>query len=65
MHHIDLTDIAAMKSEYYYIQPNDIIMVKPLKRKALGAGQTATQTITTVASIFSVIVSTYFLAKNL
>ncbi len=65
IHHIDLTDIAAMKSEYYYIQPNDIIMVKPLKRKALGAGQTATQTITTVASIFSVIVSTYFLAKNL
>lgn len=65
IHHIDLTDIAAMKSEYYYIQPNDIIMVKPLKRKALGAGQTATQTITTVASIFSVLVSTYFLAKNL
>lgn len=65
IHHIDLTDIAAMQSEFYYIQPNDIIMVKPLKRKALGAGQTATQTITTVASIFSVLVSTYFLARNL
>jgi len=65
IHHIDLTDIAAMESEFYYIQPNDIIMVKPLKRKALGAGQTATQTITTVASIFSVLVSTYFLARNL
>lgn len=65
IHHIDLTDIAAMQSEFYYIQPNDIIMVKPLKRKALGAGQTATQTITTIASIFSVMVSTYFLARNL
>jgi len=54
-----------MQSEFYYIQPNDIIMVKPLKRKALGAGQTATQTFTTVASIFSVIISTYFLARNL
>lgn len=65
IHHIDLTDITAMKSEFYYIQPNDIIMVKPLKRKALGAGQTATQTLTTVASIFSVLISTYFLARNL
>ncbi len=65
IHHIDLTDIAAMKSPYYYIQPNDIIMVKPLKRKALGAGETASQTLTTVASIFSVLVSTYFLVKNL
>ncbi len=65
IHHIDLTDIQAMKSPYYHIQPNDIILVKPLKRKSLGAGSTATQTITTIASIFSVLVSTIFLAKNL
>lgn len=65
IHHIDLTDIAAMHSPYYYIQPNDIILVKPLKRKALGAGQTGMQNITTVASILSVLVSTYFLVKNL
>lgn len=65
IHHIDLTTIAAMKSPYYYIQPNDMILVKPLKRKSLGAGQTAVQTISTVASLFSILVSTYFLAKNL
>lgn len=65
IHHIDLTDIAAMKSEFYFIQPNDLIMVKPLKRKAIGAGQTAIQNVTTIASILSVIVSTYFLARNL
>lgn len=65
IHHIDLTDVAAMKSEFYYIQPNDMIMVKPLKRKALGGGQNATQTLTTVASIVSVLISTYFLARNL
>lgn len=65
IHHIDLTNISAMKSPYYYIQPNDMILVKPLKRKSIGAGETATQTITTIASIFSVIVSTYFLARNL
>lgn len=65
IHHIDLTDIAAMQSPYYYIQPNDIILVKPLKRKVIGAGETATQTLRTVASIFSVLVSTYFLVQNL
>ncbi len=65
IHHIDLTNIAAMQSPFYYIQPNDIIQVKPLKRKALGAGQTAIQNITTIASILSVLVSTYFLTRNL
>lgn len=65
IHHIDLTDVAAMKSPYYMIQPNDIILVKPLKRKAIGAGETATSTIRTVASLFSIVVSTYFLVKNL
>ena len=65
IHHIDLTDRAAMISPFYYIKPNDIIMVKPLKRKAIGAGETATATIRTVASIFSIAISTYFLVKNL
>ncbi len=65
IHHIDLTDIVAMQSPFYYIQPNDMILVKPLKRKALGAGETATQTLTTIASIFSVLVTTYFLTRNL
>jgi len=65
IHHIDLTNITAMKSPFYYIQPNDIILVKPLKRKAIGSGETATQTLSTVASIFSVLVTTYFLTRNL
>lgn len=65
IHHIDLTNITAMQSPFYYIKPNDIILVKPLKRKSLGAGQTAIQNITTIASILSVLVSTYFLTRNL
>ncbi|MCR8666377.1 polysaccharide biosynthesis/export family protein [Aestuariibaculum sp. M13] len=65
IHHIDLTDINAMKSEFYYIQPNDMILVKPLKRKALGGGQTAVQNLTTIVSVFSVLVSTYFIIKSL
>ena len=65
IHHIDLTDIKAMQSPFYFIQPNDIILVKPLKRKALGVGQTATQNLSAFVSILSVLVSTYFLTKNL
>lgn len=65
IHHIDLTNITAMQSPYYYIQPNDIILVKPLKRKAIGAGQTGFQNLTTIASLLSILVSTYFLTKNL
>lgn len=64
IHHIDITDIAAMQSPYYYIQPNDIILVKPLKRKVLGAGQTVTQNITTFASIFSVLISVFLITQN-
>ena len=65
IHHIDLTDLSAIKSPYYYVKPNDMIYVKPLKRKHLGAGETAFQNITLIASLFSVVVSTYFLVKNL
>lgn len=65
IHHIDLTDLSAINSPYYYVKPNDMIYVKPLKRKYLGVGETAIQNLTTIASIFSVVVSTYFLVKNL
>lgn len=65
IHHIDLTNRVAMHSPYYYIQPNDMILVKPLKRKSLGVGKTAIETISTISSIFSVIISTYFLTRNL
>lgn len=65
IHHLDLTNVEALNSPFYYIRSNDIILVKPLKRKALGAGETTFQTISAVASIFSVIVTTYFLTKNL
>ena len=65
IHHIDLTDLSAINSPYYYVKPNDMIYVKPLKRKFIGTGETAFQNLTIVASIFSVVVSTYFLVKNL
>jgi len=40
VHHIDLTTIDAMSSPYYYLQPNDMVLVNPLPQKSIGAGTT-------------------------
>jgi polysaccharide biosynthesis/export protein len=53
IHTIDLTDINAMKSPYYYLQPNDYIYVKPLPQKSWGTGTTGIQSLSTVVSILS------------
>ncbi|MEC3907328.1 polysaccharide biosynthesis/export family protein [Tamlana sp. 2201CG12-4] len=65
IHHIDLTDKKAMQSSFYYIQPNDMILVKPLKRKSIGAGQTAVQNLAAISSILAGLVSIYVLTRNL
>lgn len=53
VHHIDLTKIEAMNSPYYYVKPNDLILVNPLPQKALGTGTTGLESITTIASIIT------------
>lgn len=65
VHHIDLTNIDAVKSPYYYIQPNDLIMVKPLPQKSWGVGETGLQTFTTVASIVSLFGTLIILSQRL
>ena len=53
IHHVDLTRLDAMNSPYYYIQPNDLIIVNPLPQKAWGFGTTAIQSFTTILGIFT------------
>ncbi|WP_047551815.1 polysaccharide biosynthesis/export family protein [Psychroserpens sp. Hel_I_66] len=65
IHTIDLTDRAVMNSPYYYIQPNDIIYVKPLPQKSIGTGQTAVQTLGTIATVLSLITTTILLFTRL
>ncbi|HEY0092611.1 MAG TPA: polysaccharide biosynthesis/export family protein, partial [Flavobacterium sp.] len=43
IHNIDLTDVKAMQSPYYYLQPNDYVYVKPLPQKTWGTGTTGIQ----------------------
>jgi polysaccharide export outer membrane protein len=62
---VDLTDINIFNSNVFYIKPNDIINVIPLKQKAWGVGTTGLQTLTTVISVFTLLTSTYFLVSNL
>lgn len=42
MYVLDLTDDNVINSDYYYIYPNDILYVRPLKSKIFGFGETIT-----------------------
>ncbi|MEO8773226.1 MAG: polysaccharide biosynthesis/export family protein [Gelidibacter sp.] len=65
IHHLDLTDIKVMNSPYYYIQPNDMIYVKPLKQKTWGTGTTGRDTLTTIVSVVSLLTTTILLITRL
>jgi polysaccharide export outer membrane protein len=63
MHDIDLTDIKAMQSPYYFIQPNDYIYIKPLKQKSWGTGTTGIQSLTTIITALSLITTVLLLIQ--
>jgi len=50
-HTIDLTDIDAINSPYYYVKPNDLIIANPLPQKSFGLGTDAFGTITGLLSL--------------
>jgi len=64
IHHIDLTDIKVMQSPFYYIQPNDIIYVKPIKQKTWGTGTVGVQSLTTIVSVLSLLTTTILLISR-
>ncbi|WP_456439166.1 polysaccharide biosynthesis/export family protein [Psychroserpens sp.] len=64
IHTLDLTDINVMNSPYYYIQPNDIIYVKPLKQKTWGTGTTGRESLTAIISILSLLTTTFLLINR-
>ncbi|MEZ4875107.1 MAG: polysaccharide biosynthesis/export family protein [Flavobacteriaceae bacterium] len=65
VHHIDLTSIDAMNSPYYYIQPNDLILVNPLPQKSIGTGTTGLQSFTTILSVVTALATTILLFTRL
>lgn len=64
MHEIDLTDVKAMQSPYYYVQSNDYIYVKPLKQKSWGTGSTGIQSLATLISVLTLITTTLVLLSK-
>ncbi len=65
VHHIDLTNLDALNSPYYYVKPNDLILINPLPQKAWGTGTTGLQSLTTVMSILTVLGTTVLLINRL
>ena len=53
IHKLNLLEQNIIGSPYYFIQPNDVIYVEPMKQKSFGVGVTGAQTITTVISVVS------------
>ncbi len=58
VHVVDVTNIDVVYSPYYYIQPNDMIVVDPLPQKSLGVGTTGFSALTTVLSVLTTLVTT-------
>lgn len=65
IYHLDLTDVEVMKSPHYYIQPNDMIYVKPLKQKTWGTGTTGRESLMTIVSALSLVTTTILLINRL
>ncbi|MEL6811806.1 MAG: polysaccharide biosynthesis/export family protein [Bacteroidota bacterium] len=65
VHHIDLTSIDAMNSPYYFIQPNDLILINPLPQKSVGTGITGLQSITTIFTILTGLTTAILLFSRL
>lgn len=61
VHHIDLTNIEAMNSPYYYVQPNDLILINPLPQKSIGTGTTGLQSLTTILTVVTALTTTILL----
>ncbi len=64
IHHVDLTSVDLLESPYFFVMPNDIIYIKPLKQKAWGTGTTGLQTFNTLFSVFSIITSTILIVRS-
>jgi polysaccharide export outer membrane protein len=68
MHKIDLTDRSIINSPYFYIQPNDLLYVVPLKARTLGDMSSLQSSFGVIAPLLGtllLVLNTYILVKNL
>ena len=65
---LDLTDRNLMNSPYWYIQPNDVLYIQPLKIRTIGALTSVQSSFAVIAPLLStllLVLNTYILVKNL
>jgi polysaccharide export outer membrane protein len=62
---IDLTKQDIITSPFYFVRPNDVIYVQPLKAREYGTGLTAQQTLQTVVLSVTLLVNTLLLFERL
>jgi polysaccharide export outer membrane protein len=68
LHVLNLTDRSLVSSAYWYIQPNDVLYVQPMKGRTWGdlsSFQTSLAVITPLLSSLLLVLNTYILVVNL
>lgn len=60
---LDLTDPDIVTSPYFYIRPNDIVYVPPLRQKTWGTGATLQQSISSAITAISLITTIILLSR--
>ncbi|MCF8255340.1 MAG: polysaccharide biosynthesis/export family protein [Bacteroidia bacterium] len=68
VHVLDLTDQSIINSPYWYVQPNDVLYVVPLKKRTIGDLSSLQSSFGVVAPLLSallLVLNTYILVKNL
>lgn len=62
---VDITKESVMNSEYFWLQPNDIIIINPRVQKQWGIGLNPIQTITTIFGGLAAIIGIFFFFRSL
>jgi polysaccharide export outer membrane protein len=68
IHVLDLTNRSLVNSPYWYIQPNDVLYIEPLKVRTAGdvsSFQSSLTVITPLLSSLLLVLNTYILIKNI
>jgi polysaccharide export outer membrane protein len=61
---VNMLDINSFDENTFFVQPNDIIYVEPLKQKSWGTGTSGMQTITSLIAVLSLVTTTILLINQ-
>jgi polysaccharide export outer membrane protein len=64
IHKINLLDRDLLKSEFYWLKPNDMIYAEPMKVKEIGAGSTLVETLTLFTTSITAVALILTLVNN-